>query len=162
MCIRDRSGAFTDIFNFRAYRRRFKPIITEPEQEPIPKDEFERAEEFIKIIKEGRFVIYREKHSINSFLYIPEKKKYIELGFSRLRLSNAHSSYYWKHVAERVVGDYISNGALIASCILEKIVIRDWEGPNVWFELSRIPTLAEAFKKAKFINPANIEYEIPI
>jgi hypothetical protein len=156
------NGAFTDISIFRDYHRRFKSLITKPEEDTIPKDEFERAKEFIKIIKEGRFVIYRKKHSIISFLYIPEKKKYIQLGFGRLRFSDTTSSYYWKHVAERAIGDYVSNGAFIASCILEKIAIKDWEGPNVWFKLSRIPTFAEAFKKAKIIDPANIEYEIPV
>jgi hypothetical protein len=149
------AGAFTDISDFRIYYRRLKIPIRNPEEDTIPKDVFERAKEFVKIIKEGRFAVYRRVISglyPDKYLYIPEKKRYVSLGSGRLTQFSAHSSYYWKHIAERAIGDYISNGAFIASCILEKIAIKDWEGPNVRFEMNRIPTLVKAFKNIKDID----------
>ena len=48
------------------------------------------------------------------------------------------SSYYLKHVVERLAGEYISNGALIAAAIHLKIPMKFYlTGPNVDIAISK-------------------------
>lgn len=48
-------------------------------------------------------------------------------------------SYGWKHVAEKQMGEYISNGAFILAAVLEgiKVAPQPFGSLNAWFALSR-------------------------
>lgn len=49
---------------------------------------------------------------------------------------HAHS-YVLKHYAESCIGDYVSNGELIAAALMEGYPMRRLDGPNALFGMSR-------------------------
>jgi hypothetical protein len=49
------------------------------------------------------------------------------------KTATRHSSYHLKHVAERALGRYVSNGELITAGLLAGYPMRELDGPNALF-----------------------------
>lgn len=52
-------------------------------------------------------------------------------------LNRTHSSYGWKHVAERALGIYVANGTFIAAALHQGFtMVQHPSGPNVFLNIS--------------------------
>ena len=99
-------------------------------------------EDLKRVIKEEPS-LYR--YGVNTFSVAPKRPGFKEFEiccrwlsrFKRVKIPRV-SSYYLKHVVERLAGTYISNGALIAAAIHLKIPMRFYPGwPNVDIGISK-------------------------
>lgn len=63
--------------------------------------------------------------------HVIEVAAWLRSNIGATRTATRHSSYYLKHVAERALGRYVSNGELITAALLGGYPMRELDGPNV-------------------------------
>lgn len=90
--------------------------------------------------REQKFAEYREELLNSDLTLMSDLCEWLESAKRRQTINRGPGSYGLKHVAERLLGRYVSNGQLICAAIHcgLRYMPTDYDSPNAYFNLSQV------------------------